>query len=85
MTGIDRRSLLPEAAALIVTFSLPRRAVASVRTVAADSVDGYLSVAPDGAVTVFAGMVDLGTGAARRAPPDGRRRARSLAGPHHAR
>ena len=63
MTGIDRRSLLAGGAALIVTFSLPRRAAASVRTVAADSVDGYLSVAPDGAVAVFAGMVDLGTGA----------------------
>jgi CO/xanthine dehydrogenase Mo-binding subunit len=63
MTGIDRRSLLAGGAALIVTFSLPRGAAASVRTVAADSVDGYLSVAPDGAVTVFAGMVDLGTGA----------------------
>ncbi len=63
MTGIDRRSLLAGGAALIVTFSLPRRAAASVRTVAPDSVDGYLSVAPDGAVTVFAGMVDLGTGA----------------------
>ena len=63
MTGIDRRSLLTGGAALIVTFSLPRRAAAGVRTVAADSVDGYLSLAPDGAVTVFAGMVDLGTGA----------------------
>ena len=63
MTAIDRRSLLAGAAALIVTFSLPRGANAGVSTVAADSVDAYLSIAPDGAVTVFAGKVDLGTGA----------------------
>src|SRR5271165_1697104 len=63
MTAITRRSLLGGAAALIVTFSLPRGAKASARTVAADSVDAYLSIAPDGAVTVFAGKVDLGTGA----------------------
>src|SRR5271165_1653473 len=62
MTAITRRSLLGGAAALIVTFSLPRSAKASARTVAADSVDAYLSVAPDGGVTVFAGKVDLGTG-----------------------
>ncbi len=63
MTAIARRSFLGAAAALIVTFSLPRGAKASARTVAADSVDAYLSVAPDGGVTVFAGKVDLGTGA----------------------
>ena len=63
MTAITRRSLLGGAGALIVTFSLPRGAKASARTVAADSVDAYLSVAPDGGVTVFAGNVDLGTGA----------------------
>ena len=63
MTAITRRSLLGGAAALTVTFSLTRGASASVSTVAADSVDGYLSVEPDGGVTVFAGKVDLGTGA----------------------
>ncbi|HXW20593.1 MAG TPA: molybdopterin cofactor-binding domain-containing protein, partial [Roseiarcus sp.] len=63
MNAIDRRSLLTGAAALIVTFSLPRSANASVTTVAGDSVDAYLSIAPDGGVTVFAGKVDLGTGA----------------------
>jgi len=63
MTAITRRSLLGGAAALIVTFSLTRGAKASVSTVAADSVDAYLSVEPDGGVTVFAGKVDLGTGA----------------------
>jgi nicotinate dehydrogenase subunit B len=63
MTAITRRSLLGGAAALVVTFSLPRGAKASASTVAPDSVDAYLSVAPDGGVTVFAGKVDLGTGA----------------------
>src|ERR1700733_12601675 len=63
MTAITRRSLLCSAATVIVTFSLPRGAEASVNTVAADSVDGYLSVGQDGGVTVFAGKVDLGTGA----------------------
>src|SRR5271165_1234948 len=68
MTAITRRSLLGGAAALIVTFSLPRGAKASARTVAADSVDAYLAVAPDGGVSVFAGKVDLGTGARAAIP-----------------
>ena len=58
-----RRSLLPGAAGLIVTFSLPRAPEQARRTVATDSVDAYLAIAPDGGVTVFAGKVDLGTGA----------------------
>ncbi len=63
MNAITRRSLLGGAAALVVKFSLPRGAKASTSTVAPGSVDAYLSVAPDGGVTVFAGKVDLGTGA----------------------
>ena len=63
MTHIARRSLLCGAAGLVVAFSLPRAAGASGRTVAADSIDGYLAIAPDGGVSVFAGKVDLGTGA----------------------
>lgn len=63
MTAITRRCLFSGAAALIVTFSLPRAGKASVTSVAADSVDAYLSIAPEGGVTVFAGKVDLGTGA----------------------
>ena len=51
------------AAGLVVAFSLPRVAAASGTTVAAGSVDAFLAVAPDGGVTVFAGKVDLGTGA----------------------
>ncbi len=63
MRHTTRRSFLCGAAGLFVTFSLPRAAEASATTVAADSVDAYLAIAPDGGVTIFAGKVDLGTGA----------------------
>src|ERR1700719_2777552 len=63
MTHIARRAFLFSAAGLVVAFSLPCAADASASTVAAGSVDGYLAIAPDGGVTVFAGKVDLGTGA----------------------
>lgn len=63
MAYITRRSLMQGAAGLVVALHLPRAAVAGVSTVATDSVDAYLAVAPDGGVTVFAGKVDLGTGA----------------------
>src|SRR5690242_1188399 len=59
---MQRRSFLTGAAGLVVAFSLPRVARASARTVASDGVDAYLSNAPDGSVSVFAGKVDLGTG-----------------------
>ena len=55
--------MLRGAGGLVVAFALPRAAKASARTVANDSVDAYLAVAPDGGVSVFAGKVDLGTGA----------------------
>jgi nicotinate dehydrogenase subunit B len=58
-----RRSLLRGTAGLVVAFSLPRVAAASATTVATDNVDAYLAIAADGGVTVFAGKVDLGTGA----------------------
>jgi hypothetical protein len=63
MMHISRRSLMHSAAGLVVAFCLPRTAEASATTVAADSVDAFLAIAPDGGVTVFAGKVDLGTGA----------------------
>jgi CO/xanthine dehydrogenase Mo-binding subunit len=58
-----RRSFLQGAAGLVVTFSLPGGAEAAPATVDADSVDAYLAIAPDGSVTIYAGKVDLGTGA----------------------
>jgi len=58
-----RRSFLAGAAGLIVTFTLTRGAEASPLTVESDSVDAYLVIAPDGSATVYAGKVDIGTGA----------------------
>ena len=58
-----RRSFLQGAAGLVVAFSIPRFAQASPHTLETDSVDAYLAIAPDGGVTVYAGKVDLGTGA----------------------
>jgi nicotinate dehydrogenase subunit B len=63
MAQITRRTLIHGTAGLVVAFYLPRAAEASDRTVAGDSVDAYLAIGPDGGVTVFAGKVDLGTGA----------------------
>ena len=63
MDYISRRSFMKGTAGLFVAFSMPRAAAASTTTVAADSVDAYLAVAPDGGVMVFSGKVDLGTGA----------------------
>ena len=63
MAYISRRSFMQGTAGLVVAFSMPRAAAASATTVAADSVDAYLAVAPDGSVMVFSGKVDLGTGA----------------------
>jgi nicotinate dehydrogenase subunit B len=62
MIQLSRRSLMQGAAGLVVAFHLPP-AAASTATIAADSVDAYLAIAADGGVTVFAGKVDLGTGA----------------------
>lgn len=60
MTHLRRRAFL---AGLTVAFALPRAAAAGPRSLAADQVDGFLAIAADGAVTIFAGKVDLGTGA----------------------
>ena len=48
---LSRRNLLRGTGGLTVAFSLPGVAAASPATLAADSVDGYLAVAPDGSVT----------------------------------
>ncbi len=63
MTHLRRRGFLQALAGLTVTFALPRPATAGLRSRAGDAVDGFLAIAPDGAVTVYAGKVDLGTGA----------------------
>lgn len=61
MSAIGRRGLIGAAAGLVVGFSA-RPAAAGPRGNGADAVDGYLAIAGDGAVTVYSGKVDLGTG-----------------------
>ena len=73
-TALNRRSLLKGAAgALVVGFSLEatmahaaNSAVAPLlrpaKTVAKDLVDSFVSIEPNGKVTIFVGKVDLGTG-----------------------
>ena len=63
MKSIARRTFLQGAAGIVVAFSLPCGAQAAPATLDGDSVDAYLAIAPDGGVTVYAGKVDLGTGA----------------------
>ncbi|HUD26719.1 MAG TPA: molybdopterin cofactor-binding domain-containing protein [Burkholderiaceae bacterium] len=66
---MSRREFLAAGGSLVVTFSwsalLPAaRAQESARgkTVAPDQVDGFVSIDQSGAVTVYSGKVDLGTG-----------------------
>ena len=63
MTHMTRRSMLRGAGGFVVAFALPRGAKASARTVANRQRRRLSRVAPDGGVSVFAGKVDLGTGA----------------------
>ena len=58
-----RRSFLQGAAGLVVAFTIPQGSEASPATLDTGQVDAYLAIAPDGKVTVYAGKVDLGTGA----------------------
>ncbi len=62
MTDLSRRGLLASFAGLAVTFSLARTAGAGPRSLDNTAVDGFLAIAPDGAVTIYGGKVDLGTG-----------------------
>ncbi|MGZ5813240.1 MAG: hypothetical protein ACXWJR_06195, partial [Xanthobacteraceae bacterium] len=63
MGAIARRSFLQGTAGLVVAFRLAPDAEAGPATLETGSVDAYLAIAPDGDVTVYAGKVDLGTGA----------------------
>jgi CO/xanthine dehydrogenase Mo-binding subunit len=58
---IDRRQFLAGGGALVVAFGLPAGARGQAPTAAA-SLDAWLAVGADGAVTVFCGKVELGTG-----------------------
>jgi nicotinate dehydrogenase subunit B len=68
---LDRRALLIGAGTLTVAFSLKAAAepaagagtlVPPAKTVAATDVDAYLAIDAEGAVTLYSGKVDLGTG-----------------------
>jgi nicotinate dehydrogenase subunit B len=67
---VSRRDFLKAGGALVVSFAIDggatgsanAAATASAKTVAADQVDGFLSIDARGMVTVYSGKVDLGTG-----------------------
>src|SRR5262249_36148343 len=61
--GLSRRDLLKSAGAVIVTFAWPSSLGAQgTREASAGGLDAWLAVANDGAVTLFTGKVELGTG-----------------------
>ncbi len=66
---LGRREFLKSSGALVVAFALsdafPALAqnAAAQKSLAADAVDSYLMVGRDGHVTLYAGKVDIGTGA----------------------
>ena len=60
---LTRRAALRGLGGMVVAFSLPGGAHASTTTTARDSVDGFLAIDATGAVTLYSGKVDLGTGA----------------------
>src|SRR6266581_2217920 len=67
---VSRRDFLKAGGALVVSFAIDggatgsasAAAAAPAKTVAADQVDGFLSIDARGIVTVYSGKVDLGTG-----------------------
>ena len=71
-TNLSRRSLLQGAGSLVVSFSLAPLSGSvlaatsstfnSVKSVALDEVEGFISVNANGTVSIFSGKVDLGTG-----------------------
>jgi len=62
----SRRAFLKGGGALVVTFSVAGHvspvSAQAAKTVALDDVDGFLAIDATGAVTVYSGKVDLGTG-----------------------
>ncbi|MSP94258.1 MAG: xanthine dehydrogenase family protein molybdopterin-binding subunit [Alphaproteobacteria bacterium] len=67
VNGMGRREFLLTGGALVVGFALSPHLealaqAAATKPVALDEVDSYLVIAPDGAITLYSGKVDLGTG-----------------------
>ena len=69
MNQISKRDFLRTSGALVIAFAFEPAASALAQTaaagksLAADTVDSYLVIAPDGGVTLYSGKVDMGTGA----------------------
>src|SRR5258706_10571180 len=66
--SLDRRQMLATGGALVVGFAFAHTLSAIAqpaagKSLANDALDSYLVIAPDGAVTLYSGKVDLGTGA----------------------
>jgi nicotinate dehydrogenase subunit B len=64
---LNRRTVLKASGSLVVSFAwMPRLALAAspggVKPVTPDVADSYLAIGPDGAITLYSGKVDLGTG-----------------------
>jgi CO/xanthine dehydrogenase Mo-binding subunit len=66
---IPRRQFLQAGGALVIGFALApqisalAQTAAAGKSLAADALDSYLVIAPDGQVTLYSGKVDIGTGA----------------------
>ena len=61
--GSSRREFLKSAGAVVVTFAWPTSLSAQApRETSAGGLDAWLAVATDGAVTLFTGKVEIGTG-----------------------
>jgi CO/xanthine dehydrogenase Mo-binding subunit len=66
---VGRRQFLQSSGALVVAFAMADMApalaqnAAAQKSLAADAVDSYLVIERDGKVTLYAGKVDIGTGA----------------------
>ena len=65
-TTLNRREFLAAGGALVVSFALPgnasAQAFAPAKSLSVGEVDGFLAIGADGAVTIYSGKVDLGTG-----------------------
>ena len=66
-TIVSRRNFLKTTGSLVVSFPLagwlPEAAAQpAAKTVAADAVDGFIAIDASGAVSIYSGKVDLGTG-----------------------
>jgi len=78
LTNISRRGVLKGLAAgsLVLAAQLPSRALAEYKTGAADMPNGvvsdphvFITIAPDGTVSILAARAEMGTGAARTTLP----------------